>query len=185
MRLQHKIEIDLLDVFKTGNFDCVKIGKTKEWILNNFPAPDDYEAGNSFDLAGFWRYGNIEFYFDEDRLSQISTNYIDTLDGGEGLHIKKWIFAEPEKLTLQYVLQHLIKERIGFQVRYKIGTYLCHTTIGLLDAGVDLIFQPIEEEVEDVEKWYTVDQKLIDPNNHMLMRVEIVDQTRMIAFYQY
>ena len=40
MKLKTPIEIDFLGFFKTGKFDCLKLGQSKEWILNNFPNPD-------------------------------------------------------------------------------------------------------------------------------------------------
>jgi hypothetical protein len=40
MRPDKKIEIGIFYFFKYGKFDCVKLGQTKEWFLDNFPDAD-------------------------------------------------------------------------------------------------------------------------------------------------
>ena len=40
MKNNHKVEIDMLKLFKTGKFDFLKMEQSKEWILNNFPDPN-------------------------------------------------------------------------------------------------------------------------------------------------
>lgn len=44
MKLSHKISIIFLDFFKTGRFDCLKLGQTKEYIVHNFPDPDGFDS---------------------------------------------------------------------------------------------------------------------------------------------
>jgi len=45
----------LLELFKTGKFVFIKIGQSKNWILNNFPYPDDFEAGKTLETSEIWR----------------------------------------------------------------------------------------------------------------------------------
>src|SRR5689334_18675877 len=100
MKLSDPIKIDLLEFFKTGKFDYVKLGQSKEWIVNNFPDRDDATDYNYNDPI--WRYGNIELHFrDDETLHLIYSDYIDTLDGGPSLRFDKWILNEPENLTLE------------------------------------------------------------------------------------
>ncbi|EHH6118450.1 hypothetical protein J8O47_002069 [Listeria monocytogenes] len=40
MKLNKPVEIEMETFIQKGEFDCIKIGQTKEWILNNFPDPD-------------------------------------------------------------------------------------------------------------------------------------------------
>src|SRR5262245_51733959 len=100
MTISHNIDIDILDFFKTGRFDYLKPGQTKEWILNNFPDPDDIGIGDTLMNARIWFYGNIELHFDKDQLSAIFSENINDLDGGRSLNINKWILNDPLNLKL-------------------------------------------------------------------------------------
>jgi hypothetical protein len=110
MKLKTPIEIDFLGFFKTGKFDCLKLGQSKEWILNNFPNPDsrfDLESEKSgFDI---WTYDDIELHFENDILFLIYSDhwYEWKLEGGENLNLDKWIFDDISRLTLNYVLESI------------------------------------------------------------------------------
>jgi hypothetical protein len=152
MKLSDPIKIDLLEFFKTGKFDYLKLGQTKEWILNNFADPDEVYQ-NNYD-APIWRYGNIELHFRNDEtLFLIYSDYIDTLEGGPSLHLDKWILNEPEKLTLEYVIRHLNKERVSFKLEHKTDSQgFVGTNIELLESKVLLGFAP-EETEEDIDEF--------------------------------
>jgi hypothetical protein len=165
MKLAQRIEIDLLDFLKNAKFDYIKLGQTKEWIINNFPDPDEtyIDSYNS----PIWFYGNIEFHFrDDDTLFLIYSDYIDTtLDGGDSLLLKKWIFDQPENLTIENVARHLAKERIGYKLEY--GTFpgdYTSAVVKCLESGVALSFafpERDEEEYEDyLKKLKTADSNL-------------------------
>lgn len=111
MKLANKIEIDILEFFRTGKFDYIKLGHTKEWIRNNFPDPDYEEFKENI-----WQYGNIEFHFNNDQLCLLFSDYLNELNGGESLKLHKWILNEPHKLTLLYVIQKLNEEKIDFTI---------------------------------------------------------------------
>ena len=57
------IHIDFLEFIKTGRFNCIKLGQKKDYILNNFPKPNN--VWNDESENGIWLYGNIEFHFAE------------------------------------------------------------------------------------------------------------------------
>ena len=116
MKLNSPIDIDLLTFFKTGKFDYLKLGQTKDWIINNFADPDSFNFLDSKDKMEIWNYGNIELHFDNQVLFLIYTDYIDDIDGGESLKLDKWILSEPNKLTLKFVIENLIAEKIDFQL---------------------------------------------------------------------
>lgn len=146
MKLQSKIEIDFLTFFKSGKFDYIKLGQTKEWILNNFPDPDDFGIGNSISNAKIWRYGTIEFHFDEShKLFLIYSDYIKDLAGGDNIELDKWILGNYSKLRLSYVLKELNKAKIDY----------CKTSDSLgiklkLKSGVELGFlETYDEEIKD------------------------------------
>jgi hypothetical protein len=81
MKLTDPINIDLLEFFKTGKFDYLKLGQNKKWILDNFADPDEVFQNNY--EAPIWLYGNVELHFRNDEtLFLIYSDYIDSLDGG-------------------------------------------------------------------------------------------------------
>ncbi len=90
-----------------GKFDCLELGCSKEWILHNFPDPDDWGTRPRFEEATLWRYGNLELHFNGDILSMIFTGYIQDLVGGESLRLDKWIFAGVPAPTLERVAHQL------------------------------------------------------------------------------
>ena len=66
--INHKINISIQDFFIKGKFDYLKPGQSKSWILDNFPAPDDFGGAKVFEKATIWRYGNIELHFIEGKV---------------------------------------------------------------------------------------------------------------------
>jgi hypothetical protein len=184
MKLNHKIKINLFEVFKSGKFDFIKIGKDKNWILNNFPEPEDYEAGKTLESARLWRYGNIEFHFENHILTQIFTNCIDTIDGGEHIELDKWIFEAPEQLTVEFVTKHLTENRIDFWTKNKMTAFMCQTSIWLTKSNVYLNFQPIQSKNTDFETWHNKIMKSINPNEYRLSSFTIAEEERIRTAYK-
>jgi len=147
------INIALLDAIKTGNFDCLKLGQKKEWIINNFPPPDDVYKDNY--TSPIWFYGNIELHFqDDETLFLIYSDNIDELNGGQSLILDKWILSDPEKLTLENVISSLNKERIGFKLAHKTLTNgYSSASIHILLSSVSLSFAPTEKDEEEIEEY--------------------------------
>lgn len=115
MKLNTKIKIDLLEFIKNGKFDYIKLGQTKEWIINNFPDPDGFSTDFLSPKCTIWTYGNIEFHFDKtNKLFLIFSDYLHELDGGESLDLNKWVFEDYSKLTLMYVLTQLNRQKIDY-----------------------------------------------------------------------
>lgn len=117
--------VDLLEFFRAGRFDCVRLGQTQEEIVHNFAPPDGFEPGDLTPAGStamtIWRYGNLELRFEAGRLFLIFSDYIDTLDGGPAIDLERWILARPAALTLPEVMRALNSERIDFAKR--TGTY--------------------------------------------------------------
>ena len=152
MTLTEPIDIDLLTFIKTGKFDYIKLGQTKEWIINNFPDPDENYADNY--NSPIWFYGDIEFHFNDDnKLFLVYSDRIDTLNGGQSLRLHKWIFDKPQELTIQNVTNHLAKERIGYQLKYgTLSNAFTSATIEILSSGVTMGFSLPENE-EDYDQY--------------------------------
>ena len=145
MKLSKPIEIDFLEFFKTGKFDFLKLGQTKEWVLHNFPDPDggfdnDLLEKKEFDI---WTYGDIELHFQHEKLFLIFSDYWYEwkLEGGEYLNLKKWIFEDISKLNLQYMLQELNNQNIDYKKKTdKLGVLV------RLNSGVELTFENLNDE---------------------------------------
>ncbi|MBD0404064.1 hypothetical protein [Flammeovirga sp. EKP202] len=150
MKLKEKISIDLEEFLTTGKFDFIKLGKTKEWILNNFADPDGYEEHPKIIKDDVWTYGNIEFHFYNNKLFLIFSDNLDILKGGKSLTLKKWILESPEKLTLNDMISALNNKHIDF---HKKTNKMEQLTVQLiLESGVNLGFaleQHLNEDYED------------------------------------
>ncbi len=142
MKLNTKIQIDLLDFVKYGKFDYIELGNDKQWIINNFPNPDGFNESFFQDKCSIWRYGNLEFHFDGAVLYQIYSDYINQLNAGEQIQLDKWILATPSKLTLLYVIEHLNNENI----EYKKVNFLQAQVQLILQSGVILGFDNLSKQ---------------------------------------
>lgn len=151
MRLPDPLPIDLREFFRTGRFDCLRIGQDRELILHNFPDPDGWSSGVPLERAGIWCYGNIELHFDgDDRLWMIYSDYIDTLSGAPSLNVDPWILSAPEKLTLIVVMAALNREGIDFAKTTRVAP-ACPGVRLALASGVELQFEHLDEAVGDCD----------------------------------
>ncbi|WP_108870043.1 hypothetical protein [Aquimarina aquimarini] len=142
--MKTRIEIDVLEFFKTGKFDNLKLGQTKEWILNNFPHPDNYGDDFLSEKVNIWTYGGIELHFEKGKLYLIYSDYWyeGKLDSGYQLKLNKWIFEDISKLNLLYVLTKLNEHDIDYKKKAdNLGVLL------RLKSGVELTF----ENINDIE----------------------------------
>jgi len=144
MKLKEKIIIDFKEFLSTGKFDFLKHGKTKEWLINNFPDPDEYDDSPEIYKDDIWFYGNIELHFHKEELQLVFSDYINTLDGGESLELKKWFFGNEKTPTLIEVISELNKEDIDFAKATRDSDGMIEIKLA---SGVKLSF--ILEEKED------------------------------------
>ncbi|UIR56792.1 hypothetical protein LZQ00_03000 [Sphingobacterium sp. SRCM116780] len=162
MIIKTPIPIDFLEFFKTGKFDCIKLGQTKEWILNNFSNPDSrFDERIKKDGFDIWTYGNIEFHFFGEELFLIfSDHFLRTkLRSGKKLKLNRWIFKDTSRLQLSYVLLELNKNNIDFKKKTdNLGIKL------RLTSGLELTF----ENREDIEN--------LDPNDFELSSFALIEE---------
>ena len=146
MRFTKKLDINLFDFFKDGTFDYIKLGQTKECILNNFPDPDDNRMDLLSKRNNIWQYGNIQFFFDDNILYSIFSDNFCNFNGGENLNIDKWILNE-NNLTLINILKILN----DFNIDYEKETCDLNDIMLILKSGVALHFYN-NKEIEDLNK---------------------------------
>lgn len=142
MMTNSPIEIDMLEFFKSGKFDCLELGRSKDWVLSNFADPDsvwdeDMQAGG-FDI---WTYGNIEMHFEKGKLFLIFSDNFEDFSGGQDLRLKRWIFDDVDKLDLTFVLKALNNAEIDFKKQSDdLGVLL------RLSSGVELTFENVADQ---------------------------------------
>ncbi|EAV9818895.1 hypothetical protein FFC86_01040 [Listeria monocytogenes] len=144
MKLNKPVEIEMETFIQKGEFDCIKIGQTKEWILNNFPDPDS--ISNIGHNLYIWLYGNIEFHFDGELLSMIYSDYLETLNAGDNIILDKWILNHYENLNLLEVIKKLNQSKIDFTLTHDITSRI--VSISILESEVNLLFN--SEEANDI-----------------------------------
>ncbi|WP_298544928.1 hypothetical protein [uncultured Aquimarina sp.] len=147
MKLKIPIEIDLLEFFKTGKFDYLKLGQTKEWIINNFPDPDCYSPDFLTEEVNIWTYGGIELFFENKKLYLIYSDhwYEGKLESSNQIKLDKWIFEDIDKLNLKFVVTALNTHNIDYKKKTdKLGVLL------RLNSGIELTFENIND-VEDID----------------------------------
>lgn len=141
MKMDKPIEVDLLEFFRSGKFDYLKLGQTKTWILNNFPDPDSgFDAemqSHGFDI---WTYGNLELHFENEKLFLIFTDNFDGFTGGKALSIKPWILDNWDNLNVLYVLKMLNEQNIDYKKKTDQFGVLIR-----LNSGVELTFENLKE----------------------------------------
>lgn len=141
MKLNHKIKINLVEFIKTGKFDYVTLGKTKDWMTNNFPEPDFKHHFNK--STTLWGFGNIEIYFTNNEVSFINLRNIHSLVSGSHIELDKSIFENSNENTLS-VIQNKINE---FEIDYQIKHLpkLEQVIINITKSNVELGFGTYED----------------------------------------
>lgn len=139
------MKISIRQFFIKGSFGEVTPGQTKEDILSFFPAPDD-ESDVSKDLS-IWRYGNIEFHFENNVLFLIFCDYIDIMTGGKSLKLSKWFLSEYEKLDIISVIKEFNLNRMNFKLTHD-GQEPAEIKL-TLESGVVLHFRALDDNTND------------------------------------
>ena len=130
------------DFVKKGKFDCIQIGQSKEWIINNFPDPD-YGYSMSYKDT-IWCYGPFQFFFAKNQLASIFCEKL-ALDVPASLNINKWVFNLP--VSLLKFIEILNSDYIGFMLTHhtpKRGLS-SRVTITILSSKVKLEFYDVTE----------------------------------------
>ena len=147
------MNIDILDFVKTGKFGFLKLGESKDEIINQGFPPEDWLNGESKESSRIWRYGNIELHFDNGNdLSGIFTDYVSNIDCGESITISNWWILPNGKKTPD--LLSTIKELNCLGLNYTKTTFDVGYIELKLSNGVYFSFDhPDENPVEEQNNW--------------------------------
>lgn len=136
MELNHRIKISLLDFVKTGRFECVTLGRTKEWMKLNFADPDyKHHFSKSTSL---WGYGDFEVYFSNDSVSMIRTDQIETLKAGSNVELDKSIFENSANCLLSNIQNEFNELDMDYHVVHRPG--IEQVVLKVIKSNVELGF---------------------------------------------
>lgn len=113
---------EFLKFGKFDKFDFIELRQNKEWILKNFPDPDDFDSATFLKPSiNIWQYGKFEFHFSNNQLYMIFSDHFQSdfkgekFNAGENIELQPWIFENPSQLTLNFIMQIFVKEDIDFE----------------------------------------------------------------------
>ena len=143
----------MLKLARTGNFGSLRCGMTREKLQELLGAPPIWGTQQIEDRADIWRYGNIEYHFDNLAVSFIFSNHENLTNGGSTLKIDPWIVRR--NLPRSEFEFMLAKQSIQFTVaRPQHDDSQCHVTT---DSGI--VFSFVDEPDEDWDEsglvWWT------------------------------
>jgi hypothetical protein len=148
-----KFKLDILHFVSTGNFCNIDFGITKDKLISIGLTPDNWLDERTIETSGLWRFGNIEFYFDDtNRLTSIFSDYVaDKLDGGEQIQIINYWLLKRRKITLQRTIEELLSLKIDFNKRLVNPGFIQLD----LNSGVYFLFD-FEKDLSDRQNIWTM-----------------------------
>lgn len=90
------VPTSLEDFARTGQLGPISLGASRAEVARAFGTPTDYHVnlnsgGNSLETSAIWKYGDIEFHFDDDRLWLFHCDVFDVPQGGGGMALYPWV----------------------------------------------------------------------------------------------
>jgi len=141
------MQVNITELIENGIFGFIKIGDSKQDLLNNQLTPESWLRDYNIDNSPIWRYGNIDFHFtDSNILTSITNNYVTEINGGKPIQIiDRWIFKENNNPTLKEALDYL--SLLGLD--YKKETNNLNIINIELKNGVFFSFENLESEQDE------------------------------------
>ena len=158
------MKVSLPKFFKTGQFGQIDFGMSPadvEALCGRHPLPDPVSRRDK--RTGGLIYGDIEFYFNEERLAMVFSDWSQDVPTGQfELTIEPgWVKRE---LTLEQVKKHLKKMGVIFQEEEDTANE--KSVDLLLQSGVQLKIQTEEVEFSpEVGLWCFSHSKALPPLN--------------------
>lgn len=159
-RRSNKI-ISLFEFIKTGKFDIVELGLSKEQIINLFCKPDN--KNDMKNNMSIWNYSTFELHFYKDNLMAL---WCDNLSYLKNPHKKqfrfdKWVFSRPKLLTFSYFCSVLKKEQIGYKAYETFFKYsnnhLADNIILYIDnTNVHIYFEDTDDTATSIMQYHLV-----------------------------
>ncbi|QDT93260.1 hypothetical protein [Gimesia algae] len=112
------LEVSLEEFFRTGSFGPVQLGMPRKEINTLLGSTDMWgpSDANSFKSATIWKYGDIEFYFNQDnRLYQIFSDDFEIPESCAEMQLDPWVVRN--KMTAESFQDELKQAEIAFSIR--------------------------------------------------------------------
>lgn len=138
------IEVELVTFLRTGDFGGIRLGMSRQEILDLIGTPPDWmvtRRRKRFEVSGIWKYGSIEFHLEDygGPLWMIFTDHF-PLEGSETLNI-----VDPWLLRGGLDLAHAITLLTSANLRYQLTTDAQTGETRLtFESGVVVSFTPVE-----------------------------------------
>lgn len=144
MHMKKKANIDTLQFLMTGFFGQITLGCLDNELLAWFGEPDDASDYN-LRKACIWKYGDIEFHFDDSRrVALIFAEYFKKYPrGGSRLKVTRSSVLKGEKKL--YKVECELK-RLGIPFTLEVPSFDTNQTLLILQSGVKLAFINEREE---------------------------------------
>ena len=114
---------------KSGTFGQVQLRMKRSSVESFLGAPTDWTRGApSREQAAIWKYGGVEFHFENDVLHMI---FMESLRGCRTLELDPWVLGS--EFSLAQAEEHLAKARIEYRKEsffYNEGGVLLITRAG-------------------------------------------------------
>ena len=130
--------VSMLDFLRTGHFGPVHLGISRIQTRDCLGEPEQWgPAPRAKHNAGVWKYGDIEFYFDNSNtLWMIFSDHVKTLKGGAAMDLNPWVLNG--SLMVKQALREFEDAGIPFQrIDWKVDDTTERFRVGV---GIDLIF---------------------------------------------
>ncbi|QQS03849.1 MAG: hypothetical protein IPK50_16330 [Fibrobacterota bacterium] len=88
------IQIDIHDVLLLGRFGESQLGTTRSEIFASLGPPDNYSSEAPQEMAEIWKYGNMEFYFQNHQIYQIFSDADDIFKSNSRIKYSKDQFTK-------------------------------------------------------------------------------------------
>lgn len=85
------ISVSLRDFAATGMFGPIQLGMTRTEIEQLLGTPELWGTEKHCGVATIWRYSEIEFYFEKNKLFMVFTDHDTLANGGNACAIDPWI----------------------------------------------------------------------------------------------
>ena len=82
--------VSIVEAIQRGKFGTLAIGASRHSVGETLGEPSDATITNRNRTSCIWRYGKIEFHFENDLLSLIHCDAEDLFDGGPTLVVDPW-----------------------------------------------------------------------------------------------
>ena len=105
--------IRLQQFVRTGNFGPIKLGISRVQIEEFLGAPDAWTAQDGKANASVWKYGDVEFYFQNHSLWMIFMDDFKVPKGGAKIELDAWIISG--QLSCSKAEKHLELAAISYR----------------------------------------------------------------------